>query len=105
MHKVFDEKGRVLFALLASHHEAFLGVQLEIRERPVFDLPLVEYQGRLFGDLAEYTAPPADKIEAWRLTDFDKKLLRLRDRFQFEKLGEQIGAAGAVFISETEQEK
>lgn len=105
MHKVFDEKGRVLFALLASHRGAFLGVQLELRERPVFDLPLVEFQGMLFGDLAEYTAPPADKIETWRLTDFDKKLLRLRDSFRFEKLGDQICAAGAVFIRETEKEK
>lgn len=105
MHKVFDDKGRVLFALLASHGGAFLGVMLDIKERPVFDLPLVEFQGMLFGDLAEYTAPPADKIKTWRLTDFDKKLLQLRESFRFEKLGDQIGAAGAVFISETDQEK
>ena len=95
----------MLFALLASHRGAFLGVMLEIRERPVFDLPLVEFQGMLFGDLAEYTAPPSDKIETWRLTDFDKKLLQLRESFRFEKLGDQIGVVGAVFISETEQEK
>lgn len=95
----------MLFALLASHRGAFLGVQLEILERPIFDLPLVEFQGMLFGDLAEYKAPPADKIETWRLTDFDKKLLGLRDSFRFEKLGDQIGAAGAVFIRETNQEK
>lgn len=102
MQKEYDENGRVIFALLASHRGAFLGVQLEIRERPVFDIPLVEYQGMLFGDLAEFTAPPADKIETWRLTDFDKKMLQLRESFQFEKLGDQIVDAGAVFLSEME---